>query len=170
MKAWELTVWGDEWEKSTQHSNLFIQINSIRLFTKEGRHLRRDALCPRYMLQFEKARHIRAMATPGQSKDTHCCFLHLCVYSLLGLCALRNLLSAAARDICKANPQPPEICSSYIYLGISVAFGFNILHTFWFFSLPWIYLVQLLFKVHFFACTVIHSKEMNRLSIIYLKN
>lgn len=159
MKAWELTVWGDEWEKSTQHSNLSIQINSIRLFTKEGKHLCGHPLCPRYMVQFEKVQHIWAMATPGQSKDTHCCFLHLCVCSLLGLHALRNLLSAAAREIHKGNPQSPEICSSYIYLGVSVAFGFNIPHTFWLFSLPWICLVQLLFKGAIFGP---HSNPQQR--------
>lgn len=75
------------------------------------------------------------MAIPDQSKDAHCCFLHLCVCSLLDFCALRYLLSATARAICKGNFQPPKICSSLIYLDISVAFGFNITHTFYF-SLP----------------------------------
>lgn len=63
-----------------------------------------------------------------------------CVCSLLGFCALIYLRSATARDICKGNSQPPEICSSFreriyllrIYLDISVSFGFNTLHTIFF--------------------------------------
>lgn len=89
---------------------------------------------------------IRGMATPGQSKDIHRCFLHLCAGSFLDICAQPQL-----QTFPKEYPNLQKFVA-HRFLWIFLMFLHLIfLMLFFFFFLSWIYLVQVVFEVVIFG-------------------